>query len=371
MKSLLTAFVLLLASFSTFAYNPQFDTIVTFGDSLSDNGNLYRYFMHYLPASPPYFDGRFSEGPVWIEYLYNQYFPSSYTIGMQDYAVGGAGAILSYKENLPFTLAVEIADYFHWNTYGHKDTTLYSIWIGSNNYVNEPSNVDSLTTEVVDAIGLSLEKLIAGGGDKFLLINLPDLARLPIAKDSPNQSLLTRLTLEHNQKLTNKISELRNKYPSVLFIEFDAYQFFNQSIMSSTDFGIDNVTDACYLGSYSGWLLAATPNDAKLHTQLLSTTPALTAEQWEMIKNNPQLHEAAVSAYVQSQLPEGMRSAMSCQNYLFWDRVHPTTKVHELIAQQVKMMIDNAGLHAFWQTDTLQQPKVAYSTGWINGRRSQ
>ena len=48
--------------------------VVVFGDSLSDNGNLYELMRHQLPPSPPYFEGRFSNGPVWIEHLMASYF---------------------------------------------------------------------------------------------------------------------------------------------------------------------------------------------------------------------------------------------------------------------------------------------------------
>lgn len=45
-----------------------FSRIVAFGDSLSDIGNFYRLTGGVLPP-PPYDNGRFSNGPLWIEYL--------------------------------------------------------------------------------------------------------------------------------------------------------------------------------------------------------------------------------------------------------------------------------------------------------------
>lgn len=44
-----------------------FSQIVVFGDSLTDTGNSY--IAAGLPPSPPYYDGRFSNGPLWIEHL--------------------------------------------------------------------------------------------------------------------------------------------------------------------------------------------------------------------------------------------------------------------------------------------------------------
>lgn len=46
-----------------------FEGIVVFGDSLSDTGNFYYISGDTYPVSPPYYNGRFSNGPVWIETL--------------------------------------------------------------------------------------------------------------------------------------------------------------------------------------------------------------------------------------------------------------------------------------------------------------
>ncbi|MCE3046362.1 SGNH/GDSL hydrolase family protein [Legionella sp. 16cNR16C] len=348
-KKLQIVFCGLLISAASYGFNPEFDTMVIFGDSLSDNGNLYRYFLHFLPVSPPYHEGHFSNGPLWAEYVYQNYFPSDYTIGFQNYAVGGAGAVLSYKENLPFTLTVELDDYFYWNTYGHKETSLYSIWIGANNYINGPTNVEPLTDGVVDAIGNVTERLIGRGGNKFLIINLPDLAKLPQSKKMSDPSLLTRLTLAHNQKLQQRVEALRNQYPDVLFLYFDAYTFFNESSAHPADYNITNIEDPCYMGSYSGWLTALLPSRAALHDFLKQQNPSMNDTQWSIIESNPVLHEAAETAYVYSRLPEAAKEEpLSCDSYLFWDHVHPTTVVHRLIAEQVSKLIEEAGLKPGW-----------------------
>src|SRR6185369_7310765 len=60
--------------------------IKAFGDSTCDNGNgTYTYLNHTYPPSPPYYNGRFSNGPVWVEYLSNLLNTALY-----DYAWGGA-----------------------------------------------------------------------------------------------------------------------------------------------------------------------------------------------------------------------------------------------------------------------------------------
>ena len=47
--------------------------VVVFGDSLSDSGNVFvateAVLAEAIPVSPPYFQGRFSNGPVWVDIL--------------------------------------------------------------------------------------------------------------------------------------------------------------------------------------------------------------------------------------------------------------------------------------------------------------
>ena len=225
MKKIL-CFVLGLCCFSlSYADNKHFDTMVVFGDSLSDNGNLYRYLWRTLPASPPYYLGHFSNGVLWAEQLYSSYFPVEATEGFQNYAVGGAGAVLAYKQNLPYTLTMELDNYLYWHTYGKKDTTLFTLWIGGNNYLNGPTNEEAITDSVVNAIGGVIERLIKVGGTKFFVPNLPDLGRTPYAAENGSPVLLSRLVQLHNQKLAHKINELKDKYPEITVVYFDVYTF--------------------------------------------------------------------------------------------------------------------------------------------------
>jgi phospholipase/lecithinase/hemolysin len=62
-------FLCLLFPFSTSAF--AYSQIVAFGDSLSDNGNMFALTEGtvYETPSPPYYEGRFSNGPVWVDYL--------------------------------------------------------------------------------------------------------------------------------------------------------------------------------------------------------------------------------------------------------------------------------------------------------------
>ena len=74
---------------------PTFSNMVVFGDSLSDTGNLFiATGGTQPPAGQPYFNGRFSDGPLWVESLaagLNLPLASNpYLVGGNNYAFAGA-----------------------------------------------------------------------------------------------------------------------------------------------------------------------------------------------------------------------------------------------------------------------------------------
>src|SRR5690242_15979940 len=71
---------------------PSFKELLVFGDSLSDVGNFY-IFNGKTDPKAPYFEGRFSNGPLWIELFAEEMgFPpvKPSLAGGLNYAYGGA-----------------------------------------------------------------------------------------------------------------------------------------------------------------------------------------------------------------------------------------------------------------------------------------
>ena len=70
----------------------QFTDLWIFGDSFSDQDNVLAA-TGAIPFSPPYFEGRFSDGPVWISHLADGLGlpnPVASLNGGQNFAVGEA-----------------------------------------------------------------------------------------------------------------------------------------------------------------------------------------------------------------------------------------------------------------------------------------
>jgi len=88
---ILTILIGVLAGSAAARVATSYDAIYVFGDSYCDVGNVFIASGGTIPA-PPYFLGRFSNGPIWIENVagYMGLPMEPYLAGGSDFAFGGA-----------------------------------------------------------------------------------------------------------------------------------------------------------------------------------------------------------------------------------------------------------------------------------------
>lgn len=318
------------------------DKIIFFGDSLSDNGNLYQSFFKIIPKSPPYFQGRFSNGPTWAELVGNYYYHQQY-IDYHIYAVGGATAILHAPASnfiAPTNLMLEVNQYFLDSTFQNKSNTLYVIWIGANDYLfDKKTDPKKLTKAVIDQISWAVTTLIARGANHFLLLNLPDLSYIPFAKQNNIVERLSVLSQLHNQQFKDMIVKIKTSYPKINLTSIDVYHIFNEVINNPDPYNkkyhihITDVTTSCWEG--------------KIYIDAPSMSPSLN----EMIQNNVMnqyghsAQDNRVSQFLASSpslqttyqtmrwYDQGIVPCSNADEHLFWDPMHPTRIVHQVLAE--------------------------------------
>lgn len=262
-----TGFVLFSLMLPFEATAASFSQIYVFGDSLSDSGNAFR--ATGIPPSPPYFQGRLSNGPVWVEYLAEDLglSPSQQT----NYAFLGA-TTGSTNTTIPVLSGLQQQlDTFKATNTQADPNALYVVWAGANDYlgggVTDPSvPVTNLSTTVSSLAGY--------GAENILVANLPDLGNLPATnRDVQTASLLNTLTGAHNLGLSASLNSL-SQTTDANIIPLDVNFLFNRAIAAPAEFGFTNVTDACLLVGCTN------PNE-----------------------------------------------------YIFWDELHPTTGVHKILGE--------------------------------------
>ncbi|AFZ57981.1 SGNH/GDSL hydrolase family protein [Anabaena cylindrica FACHB-243] len=265
----------------------SFSQIIAFGDSTVDNGNTFKFTeaaIGFGIPPLPYFQGRFSNGPVWVEYL-----AGNLGLTETNYAFGGATTstvntintqfdnpltpVIENPLNLP-GLTQQIEAFKGTNSQADKNA-LYIISAGANDYLGE-GNTDF--TQIVNNLTSAITSLASIGAKNFLVANLPNLGDVPLTNGSANSDGLNFLTGLHNSTLSEALNGLNQQQPSLNITLFDVNSLVNSAIALPGEFGLQNVTDACF------------NSDAKT------------------LCNNP-------------------------DEYLFWDQLHPTTYMHSIVAR--------------------------------------
>jgi len=345
-------FCLLFFSFLSCAFAIPPQQIVFFGDSLTDNGNLFRLDLHLLPKSPPYFAGRFSNGPTWAEDVAQTYANESHT-KYSVYAWGGATTIGHNPFTqlaFPITLTVEVDRYLLDNLFRDKSNTLFSFWIGGNDYLFDSiDEIDPLTTRVIEEISWALHKLINDGGKQFLVLNLPDLGHIPLAgHDDQDADRLHLVSITHNQKLGVLVKKIQAEHPEINLVYIDIGFFFDDLLTNPQKYNerrhvnIKDTTHPCWQGPYffNRQTMKLKPLQKPL-PGLNAMTPIDTLAFSNTIINSPDLYEAY-------NLGVGARAGYKpCENpdeYIFWDTIHPTGVAHRMIAARVLDDLAAAGL---------------------------
>lgn len=330
--------ICLIFSGSIFAYD--FNKIIFFGDSLSDNGNLYKTFLKIIPKSPPYYQGRFSNGPVWAEIL-----AQSMQIDYEDYAVGGATALFHWPQIQfvsPELLEYEVNKYLAQTVGQDKSQNLYSFWIGSNDYLyGLEKKADQFTNDVVNKEMSMIDLLVASGAKNFLVLNLPDISRVPEAQGDPVlQVRYHELIVSNNDKLKNALVQLKSDHPEVNIYFIDVYSFLNGAIDHPDQYNqlfnvnITDVSDSCWPGKYT---LQPKSLEKSVYQDVVKELSTMSTKLDAKVLTNDIIYspELAYVYQVGKSYENGMQPCANPDQYLFWDHVHPTTTVHQVLSQIV------------------------------------
>lgn len=156
-------------------WEPKFKKIVIFGDSLSDVGNTYAFTGNENPKEP-YYEGRFSNGPLWIEVFaqgMGMEVPQPSLKGGTNCAFGGARTGYGNRDGKP-DIGLQIDGYLKKTGGKVNKRDLIVLSGGSNDFIR--GNPIRTIPNIVEHI----TKLVNAGGRTFLVTNFPPLGCLPV-----------------------------------------------------------------------------------------------------------------------------------------------------------------------------------------------
>lgn len=227
----------------------SFDEIYVFGDSLSDTGNVFAASGNTFPPAP-YFDGRFSNGQIWVENLAQKLnLPVNPNT---NFAFGGAttGTDNTINPALP-ALQQEVLGYLNFlstNGLSADPDALYTVWAGANDYLPTESTTFVPYTEptvTVNNIANVVSALAGVGAKNILVVNLPDLGELPLTNTTPLADNLNILTQAHNTLLSQTLDSLPLASDVDIF-EVDINSLFRTVLNDPTRYNFTNVTEPCF-----------------------------------------------------------------------------------------------------------------------------
>ncbi|CAF4162295.1 unnamed protein product, partial [Adineta steineri] len=184
-----------------------FDKIIVFGDSNTDGGNVYKLTNNTWPITPPYYQGRFTNGPNWFDRLNAS--------SKSNYAYGGATTDNNFvkgytKLNLVLVPGIrqQIASYFNdtLNTTINFNRTMYILWAGGNDFIaNSSITVSSLTNSFMN----SVRDLLKFGAKNILIFNQAPIQVYPYFSRQNLSATYTALTLQINNALQASLNSTR------------------------------------------------------------------------------------------------------------------------------------------------------------------
>jgi phospholipase/lecithinase/hemolysin len=286
-----------LAPSAAWARISSLSNLFVFGDSLSDSGNSKAVSngvtggtITFPPA--PYFDGRFSNGLVAAEYLWQAFNPDDTTFtssltGGSNYAIGGATTGLeNFIEVWPITPsglrgayankgnAWQLRNFYLDDPSFDPDTSLFMVWLFPNDvfYVNNTDPAQSVGTfdgingapiltppdvathlvdrAVANVMG-TINSLSSDGARNFLVVNSPDLGLIPEYLDASQAEKdgLSALSAGFNASLSARIDALASVNPDLDIIYFELDRLFIDVRSDPGAFGFTNIEDRCLDGS--------------------------------------------------------------------------------------------------------------------------
>jgi phospholipase/lecithinase/hemolysin len=184
--------------------------------------------------------------------------------------------------------------------------SLFVVWIGANNYLGLPEEVEKSIQDVNTGITHGLQRLVDKGAKHILVLNLPDLGRTPAAIEFNSVTELSYFAMRHNAALDASMAELKQTHPEVNWLYFDLNKSFAHVLDYPSEYGFTNTTGTCFNATVD------------------------------------EVTKKSVLRMVASVKPN--TNQKGCEGYLFFDLVHPTGVAHKIMADKARIMLDAEGL---------------------------
>ncbi len=264
------------AAISRSASGYSISDLYVFGDSLSDVGNIQAATAGAMPPAALGYVG----GRFTNGQNYTDYLATSLGVSNTASLLGGKNyAFGGARIDAGMSPPGLLAQYgmYSMNHSLADPNALYVVYGGGN-------DINDLSVNLQDSLnnlGMIVGALIGQGATNIVVPNAPDLGRTPGNNTTADAALKTARSQAYNAGLAAMVAALESTF-SIDLLTLDVFGFSGQLLDNPALYGLSNVSDSCV--------------------------------------GNPACVDAS-------------------QNF-YWDSIHPTTQMHQLVAQELMAVID-------------------------------
>jgi phospholipase/lecithinase/hemolysin len=234
-----------IAGLSTQVQAGYINSVVAYGDSLSDNGNLYAAVGQ---PGAPYYGGRRSDGPVAVEQL-----AAALGVPLVDYAwIGATTGVGNYADAGTVTGFGSFSLPGMQTVFAQTQASLapflanglFVVWGGPNDFLApsplDPTYDDIIQRAVQNILGI-VNSLDALGAQNILVPGMPDLGLTPYFRSIGLSAQASAITDAFN-------GALRLSLPADVDF-YDTASLLRSVVADPGAYGFTNVTDPCFNGT--------------------------------------------------------------------------------------------------------------------------
>lgn len=212
-------------------------TLVVFGDSYSDTGNLFQKTQTLAPPQV-YWRSRFSNGPIWVDYVQGA---TGWTVRNYAFADAAEGEpVMAIPDS---SLKKQIQEWTRDSKKLSREGVLISIWFGPDAYQNDhdAGDIQDLIKELREGL-ITLDSL---GFHHIAIGTLPDLSLLP-------KPLPAQISVTHNAALNQLLEDLKKERLDLRAYLFNAHDVPKIAQEKAESAGIALKKEACFNGNALG-----------------------------------------------------------------------------------------------------------------------
>ncbi|CAG8637055.1 21291_t:CDS:2 [Cetraspora pellucida] len=342
----------------------KYNKMVVFGDSFTDNGNVYNLTNKNWPSKINY-KGHFCDGKIWAEYL-----AEMLNVKLENYAFGGATADSKFvqgstgpnKHKVP-GIKQQIEAFISANTKSEKSMnsnpklnklqsffkvnanstrlkkfmkkksskqpnndfskTLFAVWDTGNDYyfTNMTASPLLVVQSILDALHLLVKSFPTIS--TLLIPNLPDLSKVPYFKSMTTleKENLSKLVASHNKYLLEHLVKF-SRATGVKIVYLKCDKFFDALQSGMNGFGISNCVDAAF-DIYGADEKKSSINDC-------SDLELNANDLFKIVQSKSSFSD--ISFQPDFKIKGINEQSDSKDSYFYFDDYHYSSKVHEYMA---------------------------------------